>query len=63
MLISAGAINPSVTIARCHVPSLSQLSTVSTAIATMVSVAIYGAAHDCFHSDWLTCSDFIYVPS
>lgn len=45
MLIAAGAFDPTVTIARCHVPSLSQLSTVSPVTSNTVVAAIYGAAH------------------
>jgi hypothetical protein len=46
MLIAAGAFNPSVTIARCHGLSLSQLSTVSAVTYSVVMAAIYGAARD-----------------
>jgi hypothetical protein len=45
VLTSTGALDPPITIARSHMPSLSHLSTVSPTITGAVAVAIYRAAH------------------
>jgi len=55
MLIAAGAFDPSITIARCHGPSLSHLSTVSAVTASAVTAAIYGGAHGHNISESGTC--------
>lgn len=56
MLISAGAFDPTISISRSHVPSLSHLSTVSPMAALMVPAAIYRAPHVEINSDRGTCS-------